>query len=35
MAEEALAGCGWDTGPLLGLLGAIDIAINLAPQPEA
>jgi uncharacterized protein YqcC (DUF446 family) len=35
MAEEALAGCGWDTGPLLGLLGAIDITINLAPPPEA
>jgi len=34
MAEEALAGCGWDTGPLLGLLGAIDIAINLAPPPD-
>jgi uncharacterized protein YqcC (DUF446 family) len=34
MAEEALTGCRWDTGPLIAILGAIDIAINLAPLPD-
>jgi len=34
MAEEALAGCPWDTASLIAIVGAIDIAINLAPLPE-
>ena len=32
MAEEALAGCDWDAGRLLHLLGAIDQAINCMPE---
>jgi uncharacterized protein YqcC (DUF446 family) len=35
MAEEALAGCCWDAGRLLGLLGAIDQAINCMPEGVA
>jgi uncharacterized protein YqcC (DUF446 family) len=31
MAEETLAGCCWDAGRLLRLLGAIDQAINCMP----
>jgi len=32
MAEEVLAGCGWDAGRLLRLLGAIDQTINCMPE---
>jgi uncharacterized protein YqcC (DUF446 family) len=32
MAEEALAGCDWDGGRLLHLLGAIDQTINCMPE---
>jgi len=35
MAEEALAGCAWETETLIGILRAIDVTINLAPAPDA
>ena len=31
MAEEALAGCAWDSGRLIVLLGRVDQAINCMP----
>jgi uncharacterized protein YqcC (DUF446 family) len=31
MAEEALAGCGWDAGPLIESIGRLDQAINCLP----
>jgi uncharacterized protein YqcC (DUF446 family) len=31
MAEEALAGCEWDAGPLIESIGRLDQAINCLP----